>query len=408
MTDTENENGFSFRWGVPDWDNEPYTKIPNPVLDYYHRVPWTDKDGNTGEGISNTEAMFIIQLARYRYESSQGRCTPALTSTLKIKMCYKSHQGIINIAEALEHKNLLTIDRTDGKRSEYDFTALSTAIQRLEAEEKPSRKVDGSQSEDETDPSRKVDGHPSRKVDGSPDNPSTKVDGTRQEKLTRRRNRTKPLKEEKDKKKAADAASPAPSTPPELAKNGPDPPLQVFKPGMDFLDMASVTEQKQAEMRARGIDNPAEVAAPFVDWPVNDEQVKEILLEFMALSGLQPATEKKRKGWEAGARECFNVFGSLDKTLAAIGVFFRIRADDDDERFKHEVYSPHSIVNGLGMIRDNGGNNDGRQRRPSGQPDGRKIGATGSGRTANRRSSSGVASEKDPYAVYRRRTRAAT
>ncbi len=120
------------------------------------------------------------------------------------------------------------------------------------------------------------------------------------------------------------------------------------------LDLERAAEQKQAEMRARGIE-AEEVADPLAGWSVNGDDVREVLLEFIALSGLRPATQKKRQGWEAGARECLNVYdGDLGRTLAAMRTFFAARADDSGDKFKFDVYSPHSIVNALAVIRDNG------------------------------------------------------
>lgn len=154
---------FQFRWGIPEWDVGS-TDIPNPIFQYYSSIPWIDKDGKSGIGISNTEAMFILHLASYHFESEKGRCEPSLTSTLRKRMGYKTNQGIINVLQGLEHKNLILVDRVIGQRSTYDFKPFSQAVMELWRVDNPSENVDPSTKVDEKS-SRKVDEKSSRKVD---------------------------------------------------------------------------------------------------------------------------------------------------------------------------------------------------------------------------------------------------
>jgi len=154
-------NRFQFRWGIPEWDVGS-TDIPNPIFQYYSSVLWVDKDGKAGIGISNTEAMFILHLASFHFESERGKSKPSLTSTLRERMGYKTNQGIINVLEGLEYKQLIVVDRTLGQRNEYDFKPFSQAIMKLWRLDNPSEKVDQSIKIDDS-PSRKIDDGSSRK-----------------------------------------------------------------------------------------------------------------------------------------------------------------------------------------------------------------------------------------------------
>lgn len=154
MAEDDPEGAYSFRWGIPLLDGDS-TVLPNFMLQMYTQIEWTDKDGNQGQGISNTEMMLIIHLASFRYECANGKAAPSLTVTLRERMGYATNQGIINVVESLEFKNLLDVHRERGKRSTYDFTGFSKACMRL-LHEKSSTKLDES---------TKVDGNQSTKID---------------------------------------------------------------------------------------------------------------------------------------------------------------------------------------------------------------------------------------------------
>ena len=195
---TDQAENYSFRWGVDIFDNSA-TNVPNWILAYYHRVPWTLPDGKSGYGISNTEMMFIIHLSSFKYESPQGKAAPSLTGTIKERMNYQSNQGVINIAQGLLDKGLLLIEKQPGKPSVYDFTPFSRRVVEIARADmcdiedaNPSTKVDDSGNPPKTNPSTKLDDQSSTKLDDSKTKSSTKVDGSRQQKLTRR------IKEEKE------------------------------------------------------------------------------------------------------------------------------------------------------------------------------------------------------------------
>lgn len=117
---------FQFRWGIKAWDVGS-TIIPNPVLEHYSQVPWTDKSGKSGCGISNQEMMCIIHIASFRYESERGQARPAI-GTIRERMGYKKDDSISRMIAALEHKNLLTVDRIPGLCNIYDVKKFSEAI----------------------------------------------------------------------------------------------------------------------------------------------------------------------------------------------------------------------------------------------------------------------------------------
>lgn len=132
---------FSFRWGIDLFDDSD-TRIPNMILDNYYRVPWEIiEDGNivkTGVGIDPREMMFIVHLARRKYESPNGKAKPSITGEIKEKMGYKTNQGVINLSDGLERKGLVSITRNPGKRSLYDFTEFSKRVLRVVLEDENS------------------------------------------------------------------------------------------------------------------------------------------------------------------------------------------------------------------------------------------------------------------------------
>lgn len=161
---------FSFRWGVDIFDND-YTQIPNWVLACYNEA-----------GITNTEMMFIIHLASFKYESASSKARPSLTKTLRERMGYKSNQGIINVQEGLVKKGLLIVDKRPGQCSVYDFTPFSKKVVKIALANELNAPAESSTKLDDSEPGLEAD--QSTKLD---DRSSTKLDGSRQQNLTRRR-----------------------------------------------------------------------------------------------------------------------------------------------------------------------------------------------------------------------------
>jgi hypothetical protein len=188
--------GFSFRWGIDLFDDER-TPIPNWILTNYHQIEWQGADGEgnpiSGIGVSNTEMMFIIHLASFRYETENGQASPSLTGTIADRMNYTSNQGIINVEEKLVNKGLLLVEKRPGQTSIYDFTPFSEAIIKAIMQNNPSTKIDDPQS---------------TKIDDLPEESSTKVDESRQQKLTRRKEEKENSKDEEgEDKKEIDFSS---------------------------------------------------------------------------------------------------------------------------------------------------------------------------------------------------------
>lgn len=213
---TDDQGGFSFRWGIPVLDGDGFTTIPNFMLATYAAIPWGKPDGKggviAGMGISDAEMMFIIHLASYRFERPGTVARPALTTTLKARMGYATNQGIINVQKSLEEKGLLRVERRPGFASVFDFGGFSRACwAEFSARQEPDTQIPavsvippivppvippdmapavppaipmGMPPAD--DPSTKIDDHPSIFVD---DHPSTKIDGKKriQEENTRRK-----------------------------------------------------------------------------------------------------------------------------------------------------------------------------------------------------------------------------
>lgn len=155
---------FSFRWGVDLFDNA-HTQIPNWILKYYHLVEI---------GITNTEMMFIIHLASFKYESERGKACPSLTGTLRERMNYTSNAGIIKIEQSLIEKGLLLVEKRPGKTSVYDFAPLSRIILSIALKDSP-----------EIESLAKVN-----------DRPLTKVNDTGEQKFTQRRKEQEEKREE--------------------------------------------------------------------------------------------------------------------------------------------------------------------------------------------------------------------
>jgi hypothetical protein len=124
--DKDKPDYFQFRWGVKEWD-VGFTTIPNPVLKYYAKVPWVDKEGKQGCGITNQEVLCIIHIASFHYESERGEARPAIP-TIRKRMGYQKDGSVSRLIKSLEHKNLLIVERKSGKCNVYSLSNFSHAI----------------------------------------------------------------------------------------------------------------------------------------------------------------------------------------------------------------------------------------------------------------------------------------
>ena len=123
----EDNGSFSFRWGIPVLD-EGYTAIPNVILDHY-----------AAAGISRSEFLVILHLARYQYESDASECRPGV-ATVARQMGY-SDRGLQKILAGLETRGLLTRSFREGKTTLYDFSGFSRTVLILSQGVNPSSPV---------------------------------------------------------------------------------------------------------------------------------------------------------------------------------------------------------------------------------------------------------------------------
>lgn len=108
------DEGFSFRWGIPILDDGS-THIPNFILDNY-----------TAAGVTRSEFLAIVHLARYQYESADGECRPSV-GTVARQMGY-TRRAMRKILAGLEERGLLERHYRTGDTTVYDFTGFSRAV----------------------------------------------------------------------------------------------------------------------------------------------------------------------------------------------------------------------------------------------------------------------------------------
>jgi DNA-binding MarR family transcriptional regulator len=111
---------FSFRWGIPLLDGG-HTDIPNFMLDNYAQA-----------GVSRSEFLTIIHLARYQYESRDAECRPSV-ATVAEQMGY-SVRGLQKVLAGLEKRGLLARRPRAGRTTIYDFTGFSRAVLEVSTE----------------------------------------------------------------------------------------------------------------------------------------------------------------------------------------------------------------------------------------------------------------------------------
>jgi hypothetical protein len=272
------DNTFSFRWGIDILDSGT-TSIPNFILEVYHCVEWVDDEGNEGIGISNTEAMFIIHLASFKYESPKGKARPSLTGTLKERMGYASNQGVINVKDSLVKKGLLKITERPGLPHEYNFEGFSRAA--VAARQR---------RQEEADPSTKLDDHP-----------STKVDEGRQENLTRRRK-----EEEKEQEGGASCAAPPA---PVLADKAADTRSPTDLP--DATTQAEVLFAARTPAPGNGDLQSAEVKLLTSGWNIRVRAVKDAAIYLLDATGWEvPVIQSDRSDWFRTLRDHTETFGT--------------------------------------------------------------------------------------------------
>lgn len=114
------EERFSFRWGIP-WLDGGYMMVPNFFFSHYVEL-----------GVTRPEFLFVLHLARYRFESQRGVSRPSLQAVAK-EMGYGRRQ-VQRMVGSLESKGWLVVTECPGKPSEYDFEGLARALLRREGD----------------------------------------------------------------------------------------------------------------------------------------------------------------------------------------------------------------------------------------------------------------------------------
>lgn len=107
---------FSFRWGIP-WLDTGFLQVPNFFFDRYLEV-----------GLTRPEFLFVLHLARYKFDSQRGVAKPSLGKVGQ-QMGYSRRQ-VRRIVRSLEDKKWLVVTERPGKASEYNFEALARALLR--------------------------------------------------------------------------------------------------------------------------------------------------------------------------------------------------------------------------------------------------------------------------------------
>lgn len=123
MTHGESRNGvggFSFRWGVALLD-QGFVQVPDCFLDTY-----------TAAGITGTEFLLILHLARYRWERAGSEAWPAI-KTIARQMGLTS-RTVRRLLSGLEDRGLLKRWLRAGKTTIYDVGGFSRTLLRLYAE----------------------------------------------------------------------------------------------------------------------------------------------------------------------------------------------------------------------------------------------------------------------------------
>jgi hypothetical protein len=77
-------------------------------------------------GVTRHEFYFIGHLAKFKYETKDGKSMPSMQTVAK-EMGYAHVNSCYNLAKSLEEKNMLRIQRRDGHTSIYNFEQFTLA-----------------------------------------------------------------------------------------------------------------------------------------------------------------------------------------------------------------------------------------------------------------------------------------
>lgn len=128
---SHSDETFEHRWGIPTLD-AGYLQVPNVFMQFYSQVEWEDTDGTVRKGLSNTEWLFVLHLAVFKYERPGSRSIPSVRTIAK-RMNLTQRQ-IRRLRAQLERKGFLRVTQRRGMTSIYDFTELSKGLMALATE----------------------------------------------------------------------------------------------------------------------------------------------------------------------------------------------------------------------------------------------------------------------------------
>lgn len=104
---------FSFRWGIP-WLDAGFVQVPDFFFDVYVDL-----------GVTRPEFLFILHLARYRYESVRGQARPGIGTVAR--QMGLSARRVQQLRASLEKKGLLIVEPRTGRPSVYSFENFARA-----------------------------------------------------------------------------------------------------------------------------------------------------------------------------------------------------------------------------------------------------------------------------------------
>jgi hypothetical protein len=109
------DGSFSFRWGVPVLQDR-FMCIPNFFFDCYAEA-----------GVTGTEFLLILHLARYRFEKRGSQSRPSLSTVARQMGC--TQRALQKTLAGLEERGLIRRCYRPGYTTVYEFSDFSRAVQ---------------------------------------------------------------------------------------------------------------------------------------------------------------------------------------------------------------------------------------------------------------------------------------
>ena len=113
------ESRYSFTWGL-DLSGYGYLELYGFMLDHYTEL-----------GLTNTEMMAIIHLARFHYNTPNSRGSRPGLDTIRKKMGYSDISTVSRLLNGIAEKKLLIIRHRPGEPNQYDAMPFALKAERL-------------------------------------------------------------------------------------------------------------------------------------------------------------------------------------------------------------------------------------------------------------------------------------